>query len=209
MSELTESTRTSIAAGALAARALTLTPGVVASFAVAVAASAAAGALHAPAMLSTLILGMALNPVFASQAVLAPGLAFSARTLVRLGIVLLGARVTVGDLAGLGLPTLLLVATIVPATIAGGWGIGRLLGLRSDQAALSAGAVAICGASAALAIAAVLPRREGSDRNTMLTIVGVRRGRAQHRRHGAVPGAGAGDRARSSHGRHFSGRQHP
>ena len=33
--------------------------------------------------------------------------------------------------------------------------------------------MAICGASAALAIAAVLPRREDSDRNTMVTIIGV------------------------------------
>jgi uncharacterized integral membrane protein (TIGR00698 family) len=131
------------------------------------------GWLHAPAVLFALLIGMALNPLIASRRELTPGLALSARTLLRLGIVLLGARVTIGELAGLGVSTLVLAVGGVSVTVALGWALGRMLGLRSDQAALSAGAVAICGASAALAISAVLPRHEDSDRNTMITIVGV------------------------------------
>lgn len=160
-------------AWARAAHALKLAPGALAALAVAVAAWLIAGWLHAPAMLLALIFGMALNPVFVSRPLLAPGMVFSARTLLRLGIVLLGARVTVGELASLGAPTILLAVGGVAVTIGGGWAIGRALGMKSDHAVLSAGAVAICGASAALAIASVLPRREGSDRNTMVTIIGV------------------------------------
>ena len=162
-----------VAARAAFARATEYAPGVGAAFAAAWAAWAIGNLLHAPAMLLALIFGMALHPVFAARPMLAPGLKLSARTLLRWGIVLLGARVTLGELAALGLPTILLAVGGAAVTIGGGWAIGRALGLKSDHAALSAGAVAICGASAALAIAAVLPRREASDRNTMLTIIGV------------------------------------
>jgi uncharacterized integral membrane protein (TIGR00698 family) len=45
--------------------------------------------------------------------------------------------------------------------------------LKGDQSVLSAGAVAICGASAALAIASVLPAHKDSERNMILTVAGV------------------------------------
>ena len=47
------------------------------------------------------------------------------------------------------------------------------LGLRPVFGVLSGGAVAICGASAALAIASVLPRHEESERDTILTVVSI------------------------------------
>ncbi len=169
----TTQSRLAHAARTHALRARDWAPGVLATLAVALAAWAVAAVLRAPAMLIALVFGMALNPVFAVRPLLAPGVMFSARTILRLGIVLLGARVTIGELASLGAPTILLAVGGVAATIAGGWALGRLLGLKSDHAALSAGAVAICGASAALAIASVLPRQEHSDRNTMVTIIGV------------------------------------
>jgi uncharacterized integral membrane protein (TIGR00698 family) len=174
MSDLTgiASSRFGVARATIA-RAAALAPGVLAALAVAIAASSIAGLLHAPAMLLALIFGMALHPIAAAQPALATGLKLSARTLLRWGIILLGARVTFGELTALGLPTILLAVGGVAVTLGGGWAIGRALGMKSDHAALSAGAVAICGASAALAIAAVLPRREESDRNTMLTIIGV------------------------------------
>ncbi len=59
------------------------------------------------------------------------------------------------------------------ATILIGGLIGRASGLNSDQSILSAGAVAICGASAALAIASVLPSHKDHERNTILTVAGV------------------------------------
>jgi uncharacterized integral membrane protein (TIGR00698 family) len=49
----------------------------------------------------------------------------------------------------------------------------RLLGRGWRFALLTGGAVAICGASAAMAIAAVLPRNERSERNLIFTVLGV------------------------------------
>ncbi|MBL4789900.1 MAG: putative sulfate exporter family transporter, partial [Kordiimonadaceae bacterium] len=78
-----------------------------------------------------------------------------------------------GDLAAVGWATGLLVVSGVAVTILGGWAIGRLLGLSPALSILSAGAVAICGASAALAIAAVLPRCEKRDGNLILVVASV------------------------------------
>jgi len=66
----------------------------------------------------------------------------------------------------------LIVASVVATILIGGL-IGRAFGLKGDQSTLSAGAVAICGASAALAIASVLPSHKDSERNTILTVAGV------------------------------------
>jgi uncharacterized integral membrane protein (TIGR00698 family) len=54
-----------------------------------------------------------------------------------------------------------------------GWGLSKWLGRPATEGVLSAGAVAICGASAALAIAAVLPQTKENEKFTLLTLVGV------------------------------------
>ena len=51
--------------------------------------------------------------------------------------------------------------------------IARALKLKADFASLTAGAVAICGASAALAVSAVLPKHDKSEQQTILTVIGV------------------------------------
>jgi uncharacterized integral membrane protein (TIGR00698 family) len=73
----------------------------------------------------------------------------------------------------LGWPVVALVVVSVIATILIGGLIGRAFGLKGDQSVLSAGAVAICGASAALAIASVLPSHKDHERNTIMTVAGV------------------------------------
>jgi uncharacterized integral membrane protein (TIGR00698 family) len=49
----------------------------------------------------------------------------------------------------------------------------RILGRGWRIALLTGGSVAICGASAAMAIAAVLPRNENSERNLIFTVISV------------------------------------
>jgi uncharacterized integral membrane protein (TIGR00698 family) len=73
----------------------------------------------------------------------------------------------------LGWPTALLVLAAVASTIAGGAWLARRLGLTLAQGLVSGGATAICGASAALAIAALLPRSREQERFTLLVVVGV------------------------------------
>jgi uncharacterized membrane protein YadS len=66
----------------------------------------------------------------------------------------------------------LILASVVATIVVGGL-IGRAFGLKADQSVLSAGAVAICGASAALAISSVLPSHKDHERNTIMTVAGV------------------------------------
>ena len=58
-------------------------------------------------------------------------------------------------------------------TIAFGRIVSGLFSLEGRLGILTSGAVAICGASAALAIAAVLPKSETSERDTAFTVIGV------------------------------------
>jgi uncharacterized integral membrane protein (TIGR00698 family) len=61
----------------------------------------------------------------------------------------------------------------VVATILFGVGLARVIGQGPRFAILTAGSVAICGASAAMAIAAVLPKDDRSERNLLFTVLGV------------------------------------
>ncbi|SEH78793.1 YeiH family protein [Paracoccus alkenifer] len=127
----------------------------------------------APAMLLALLLGLALNFLADDGTRTAPGIGLTARTVLRLGVALLGARISVDMLAALGWPLILLVVAGVVATILFALLAARLVGRRWRFALLTGGSVAICGASAAMAIAAVLPRHERSERDLVFTVLAV------------------------------------
>jgi uncharacterized integral membrane protein (TIGR00698 family) len=147
-------------------------PGLLISALIALAVSFVSERLGGPAMLYALLFGMAFN-FLCEDARFIAGLRFASRTVLRFGVALLGVRMTTGDVLDLGWPVIALVIAGVIATIAIGWGIGRMCRLSNDHSVLSAGSVAICGASAALAIASVLPSHERHERNTILTVAAV------------------------------------
>ncbi|PCI64646.1 MAG: putative sulfate exporter family transporter [Kordiimonadales bacterium] len=147
-------------------------PGFMLALVLAMAASFVAMSYGGPTMLFALLFGMAFN-FLAKDTRCAPGLQLASKSVLRVGVALLGLQLTLGDLAAVGWATGLLVVSGVAITILGGWAIGRLLGLSPALSILSAGAVAICGASAALAIAAVLPRCESRDGNLILVVASV------------------------------------
>ena len=93
--------------------------------------------------------------------------------MLRLGVGLLGARITAMQIAELGWFTALTVVAAVITTLACGLLLARRLGLTRAQGMLSGGAVAICGVSAALAIAAVLPCDKHHDRFTLMVVITV------------------------------------
>jgi len=128
--------------------------------------------LGGPAMLYALLFGMAFNFLTEDER-FAAGIYFASRNILRFGVALLGLRITTADVMELGWTVVALIVVSVVATIVIGGLIGRAFGLRGDQSVLSAGAVAICGASAALAIASVLPSHKDHDRNTIMTVAGV------------------------------------
>jgi uncharacterized integral membrane protein (TIGR00698 family) len=86
---------------------------------------------------------------------------------------LAGARITLEQLAALGWSTALTVVASVSSTVLLGITLARRLGLSNAQGLLSGGATAICGALAALAIAAVFPRSPEQERFTVLVVVTV------------------------------------
>lgn len=101
------------------------------------------------------------------------GLALCSGPLLRLGVALLGVRITLDQMAALGTATVASVVVCVAGTILAGVWLARRLGMGTAQGVLSGGATAICGASAALAIAAVLPRSDRQDRFTVLVVAMV------------------------------------
>ncbi|MEM7596093.1 MAG: putative sulfate exporter family transporter, partial [Pseudomonadota bacterium] len=76
-------------------------------------------------------------------------------------------------LTGLGWELLVLVIGCVVLTIGFGFAVARLFGSKWRFAFLTSGSVAICGASAAMAISAILPQDKRSEERLIFTVVGV------------------------------------
>ena len=151
-----------------------LLPGLLVAVIVGFAALFLGDHYSAPVMLFALLLGMALAFLYEDNAGrCAPGIEFAAAFVLRVGVALLGLRVALGDILKLGAETVFLLVIAITLTIALGVLSARLLKLRATLGLLTGGAVAICGASAAMAIASILPRHRDSDRDTLLTIIGV------------------------------------
>jgi len=147
-------------------------PGLLLSATIALAVRFVSDRLGGPAMLYALLFGMAFNFLTEDER-FASGIRFASRNILRFGVALLGLRITAADVMELGWPVAALIVVSVGATILIGGLVGRAFGLQGGQSVLSAGAVAICGASAALAIASVLPPHKDHERNTILTVAGV------------------------------------
>jgi uncharacterized integral membrane protein (TIGR00698 family) len=130
------------------------------------------GAVWIPPLILTLVIGMALQPL-SDRAVLKPGIEFAGRTLLRLGVALYGARLTFGQLVdGGALPVLIALAAVACTIVFGAWA-ARLFGLTRDFGLLTGCATGVCGAAAAMAAAAVLPKHANSDRDLAFTVMGV------------------------------------
>ncbi|WP_336321418.1 YeiH family protein [Streptomyces lavendofoliae] len=99
-----------------------------------------------------------------------PGLTLAAKRLMRVGVVLLGLRLSLGDVLGVGWWTVAMVLGVVAATFGGTWWLGRRLGLPGDQPVLVAAGYAICGASAIGAVGAVRDSDE-DDAATSVALV--------------------------------------
>lgn len=97
----------------------------------------------------------------------APGLRIAAKRVLRLGIVLLGFRLSLGQMADLGPRALAAVVLVVLATFTGTQWLGRRLGLSPGLSLLVATGYSICGASA---IAAAEPFADASDEEVAYSI---------------------------------------
>ena len=133
-----------------------LFPGLLAAVTVAIAARFLSEYYGGPTMLFALLLGMGFH-FLSEEGACGPGIEFASRTVLQFGVALLALIVIVG----------------IVVTLASGPLIARLLKRDWRLGLLTGGAVAICGASATLAIASVLPKNQFSERNTLFTVISV------------------------------------
>jgi uncharacterized integral membrane protein (TIGR00698 family) len=126
----------------------------------------------APLMLMGLLIGLAFNFVNADVR-LHPGLGFASKTLLRWGIVLVGLQVTFGQIASLGWVAFAAIAVMIALVTMTGTIVARGGPMGSAFGTLAGGAVAICGASAALALSSVLGEKRTSQAHLTLVLVSV------------------------------------
>ncbi len=147
-------------------------PGLMLTGVAALAAAYLAEHYGAPIMLMGLLIGLAFN--FANaDARLHAGLGFASKTLLRWGIVLVGLQVTFTQIAGLGWIAFVAIAVMIGLVTLAGAMTSRFIGRGAAFGTLAGGAVAICGASAALALASVLGEKRASQAQLTLVLVAV------------------------------------
>ena len=122
------------------------------------------------AMTCAILIGLLLANVLEVRPSFRPGLEFCVRKLLRLGIILVGIKLSLIDILRLGLwgiPVVLVV--IVSALVLTTW-FARRLGLGTRLGTLAAASTAICGVTAALAVA---PTIDADDREVAYTVANV------------------------------------
>lgn len=147
-------------------------PGTMVCGLIALAATFVSEHYGGPQLIYALLMGLAFHFLHGNPQISA-GVDFCGRTLLRVGVALLGARITIEQVVHLGWKTAAVIACAVVLTILCGVVMSRVMGRRLEEGVLSGGAVAICGASAALAISSVLPQSRENERITLLNVVGV------------------------------------
>jgi len=149
-----------------------LVPGLLVTALVAMAAAFLGSHYKGSMLLFALLLGLALHFISEDKRC-AAGIQFASSTVLRIGVALLGFRLTIDHVVTLGWQTVMALLVAVSLTIALGLLLARLFKVDSSLGVLIGGATAICGASAALAISSVLPKNPHLERDTTLTVVGV------------------------------------
>jgi uncharacterized integral membrane protein (TIGR00698 family) len=162
---------TALSATATVAQARTLFPGVMACAVVAAAATFLADHYHAPLMLFALLLGMAMN-FLSGEGSCAAGIAFTGRTVLRSVLRCSGCVSRRASGRARWQPLVIVMLSVI-LTIGVSMVLARMMGFQSLFGLLSGGATAICGASAAMALAAALPNHPLKERATLFTVIGV------------------------------------
>lgn len=151
-----------------------LFPGILSAVTVALAAKFISEHYGAPVMLMALLLGMAFTFLADPDMTTAQGVEYASKKLLRVGVALLGLGITVQQIAAAGLEVVGITFGGVALTIGMGVVLARVSGRSLPFGLLTGGAVAICGASAALAISSVLPKDDPNhERDTIFTVIAV------------------------------------
>src|SRR6185312_11961001 len=127
-----------------------------------------------PLLTGSVALGMMVGQIVPARrqidGALKPGLTLAAKRLMRVGIVLLGLKLSLVDIAHLGWVAIVLTVLIVLLTFGITWGLGKLFRLPGDEPLLIATGFSICGVSAIGAMSAVT-RTKHEDQATPAALV--------------------------------------
>lgn len=111
-------------------------------------------------LLIAILAGAVLANTVSLPATLTPGLTFSAKRLLRVGVALLGLQLVLSDVFGLGWGVIGVVVAVVVLGIMGAMWLGARLGLSWNQRVLIACGFSICGAAAVAAADGVIDAEE-------------------------------------------------
>ncbi|MFN2635330.1 MAG: YeiH family protein [Thermoanaerobaculia bacterium] len=117
-----------------------------------------------------ILVGMLVANTAGVPRIFLPGLSFVMKKLLRLGIILVGIRLSLVDVASLGALAVPVVATIVAVALLVTTWFARRIGVSENLGTLAAASTAICGVTAALAVA---PAIEADEREVAYTIANV------------------------------------
>lgn len=126
---------------------------------------------------SPLIIGIVLGMIYANSLrnhlpeTWTPGIQYCSKSILRLGIILYGFRLTFQDVVAVGMAGVLVDLIIVTVTILGGVWIGRLLKMDRDIALLTSIGSGICGAAAVLGAEATLHTKPYKTAVAVATVV--------------------------------------
>lgn len=141
----------------VAARAVTLVPGVGVATALALAATVAGRAfpvIGAPVI--AIVAGIVISALWRPSQSLRPGLGFTSRTVLQGSIIVLGFGLSFHQVVAANESSMPVLAGTLLAALGMAWLVGRLLKLRTDVTTLVGVGTAICGASAIAATDAVI-----------------------------------------------------
>jgi len=144
-----------------------LFPGLIVAFGLAMVADKLSSYATVSALTIAVVSGMALGNLPYNIETLRPGLAFAGRSVLRVGVVLLGMRLSVGQIGDLGIPVIVVIVATVTATFFGTQALGRKLGVSESLSLLVATGYSICGASA---IAAMESTADGEEEEVAMAI---------------------------------------
>ena len=121
-------------------------------------------------LIITIVAGMFVTNVLRLPEITSPGVDFSAKKLLRAGIIFLGLQLSLTNIAGLGAPMLLVVVCIVAGGLLGTLLLGRLLRVPPNLSLLVACGFSICGAAAVAGAAGVTDPDDRAEEDTITAV---------------------------------------
>ncbi|MCS6801927.1 MAG: putative sulfate exporter family transporter [Chloroflexota bacterium] len=121
-------------------------------------------------VLVAVVLGLLIANTLRLPAAAALGIRLAVQRVLRLGIILLGARLSLGDVVAIGSQAILLIAVLMAVALVFAYSVGRLLGLPRRLALLIGVGTAVCGNSAIIATAPVVEAKESEVSFAVATI---------------------------------------